>query len=210
MRLIGAGYDGFVVVIDPGHGGSNIGAVTSGGLLEKDLTLDVGLRLQDLLSSRTDVRVVMTRSEDRAVGLWDRRNLSRRKRADLFISIHFNGSPNRRVNRTEVFYSNNQSRTSARLFCDTIESAVGLQDGLVENVHWTVLWKNKAPLGAMLVEVLYLSHPSADGFLSSTENRDVVAASLGRAAFAVLDAETERHAARRNRGILASLGGMFR
>lgn len=75
----------YVVVIDPGHGGANIGAVTRDGLREKDLTLDVGLRLQELLSQRLDVRVVLTRTEDRALGLWDRRDASNHNRADFLF-----------------------------------------------------------------------------------------------------------------------------
>jgi N-acetylmuramoyl-L-alanine amidase len=200
----------YVVVIDPGHGGANIGAVTTGGLREKDLTLDVGMRLEELLSDRTDVRVVMTRSEDRALGLWDRRDVSNDNRADLFISIHFNGSPDKAVNRSEVFYSRNASRETARAFGRLVDSAVGLHNGLVQRVHWTVLWENRARLGAVLVEVMYLSHLAADSFLEGVENRDAIALGLERAVDTVLETETHRRAARGRDGILASLGSLFR
>ena len=215
VALLCASCDGtnrgvYVVVIDPGHGGANIGAVTSEGLREKDLTLDVGLRLQELLSHRTDVRVVLTRTEDRALGLWDRRDASNDNRADLFVSIHFNGSRNKTVNRAEVFYSSKASREPAQAFGEMVDLAVGSHHSLVQKVHWTVLWKNRARLGAMLVEVMYLSHPAADEFLADIENRDVIAQGLQRAVDTLLAAETHRRATRPKNGIFSSLANLLR
>jgi N-acetylmuramoyl-L-alanine amidase len=154
--------------------------VTRGGLREKDLTLEVGLRLRELLSHRTDARVVLTRTEDRSLGLWDRRDASNNNRADLFVSIHFNGSRNKTVYRSEVFYSSNASREPAQTFGDMVDLAVGSHHGLVQRVHWTVLWENRARMGALLVEIMYLSHPAADDFLADVENRDVIARGLQR------------------------------
>jgi N-acetylmuramoyl-L-alanine amidase len=198
----------YVVVVDPGHGGRNIGAVTRHGLREKDLTLRVGLRLKELLAERSDVQVVMTRTDDRALGLWDRRDLSNHSRADVFVSIHFNGSRDKTVNRTEVFYSSRVSRRPARKFRDMVVPVVRSDSGLVQRVHWTVLWENRAHLGAVLVEAMYLSHPAADRFLADTTNLDAIAVSLSQAVDTVLDAELERRAAR-GHSILASLLGMF-
>lgn len=198
----------YVVMVDPGHGGRNIGAVTRHGLREKDLTLKVGLRLKELLARRNDVRVVMTRTGDRALGLWDRRDLSNHNHTDVFVSIHFNGSRDKAVNRTEVFYSSGVSRKPARTFRDMVVPAVGVDSGLVERVHWTVLWENRAHLGAVLVEAMYLSYPTADRFLADTTNLDAIAQSLAQAVDTVLDAETERRASQRH-SVLASLLGMF-
>ncbi|MEJ2240456.1 MAG: N-acetylmuramoyl-L-alanine amidase [Gemmatimonadales bacterium] len=198
----------YVVVVDPGHGGRNIGAVTRNGLTEKDLTLRVGLRLKQLLAERSDVQVVMTRTDDRALGLWDRRDLSNHNRADVFVSIHFNGSRDKTVNRTEVFYSSRVSRRPAGKFRDMVVPVVRSDSGLVQRVHWTVLWKNRAHLGAVLVEAMYLSHPTADRFLADTTNLDAIALSLSRTVDTVLDSETERRASR-GHGVLASLLGML-
>jgi N-acetylmuramoyl-L-alanine amidase len=184
--------------------------VTREGLREKDLTLDVGLRLRELLSHRTDVRVVLTRTEDRSLGLWDRRDAANDHRADLFVSIHFNGSRGKTVNRAEVFYSSNASREPAQTFGEMVDLAVGTHHGLVQKVHWTVLWENRARLGAVLVEIMYLSHPAADDFLADSENREVIAQGLQRAVDTLLDAETHRRATRRRNGIFSSLGNMFR
>jgi N-acetylmuramoyl-L-alanine amidase len=184
--------------------------VTREGLREKDLTLDVGLRLRELLSQRTDVRVVLTRAEDRSLGLWDRRDVSNDNRADIFVSIHFNGSRNKAVNRSEVFYSSKASWKPAQTFGEMVDLAVGSNHGLVQKVHWTVLWENRARLGAMLVEIMYLSHPAADDFLADIENRDVIAQGLQRAVDTLLDAETHRRATLQEDGIFSSLRNMFR
>jgi N-acetylmuramoyl-L-alanine amidase len=198
----------YVVIVDPGHGGRNIGAVTRRGLREKDLTLQVGLRLKELLAERSDVQVVMTRTDDRALGLWDRRDLSNHNHADVFVSIHFNGSRDKTVNRTEVFYSSRVSHRPAGKFRDMVVPVVRSDSGLVERVHWTVLWENRAHLGAVLVEAMYLSYPTADRFLADTANLNAIALSLAQAVDTVLDAETERRAAR-GHSVLSSLLGMF-
>ena len=91
-----------------------------------------------------------------------------------------------------------------------VDLAVGSHNGLVQRVHWTVLWENRARLGAMLVEIMYLSHPAADDFLADIENRDVIAQGLQGAVVTLLDAETHRRATRRESGIFSSLGNMFR
>lgn len=118
--------------------------------------------------------------------------------------------PNKAVNRTEVFYSSKVSREPAELFGDVVSSAVGSQDGLAQKVDWTVLWKNRAPLGALLVEVSYLSHPTASEFLAHTQNRDAIALGLQRAVDNLLEAETLRRATRQTAGVAAKPGDMFR
>lgn len=80
------------IVIDAGHGGKDSGACNDGhGLLEKDLTLDVSLRLKALLE-RADFEVVMTRDRDVYVPLDQRPKVANRAKADLFISLHFNAA----------------------------------------------------------------------------------------------------------------------
>ena len=77
-----------VIVIDPGHGGVDPGAVAPGGVLEKDLVLAFGLRLRERLEESGRYQVIMTRDEDVFVSLADRVRIAREARADLFISIH--------------------------------------------------------------------------------------------------------------------------
>jgi len=107
------------VVIDPGHGGKDPGVVGPTGLQEKDLVLDVGLKLRDFLVERLGVEVVMTRDRDVFVPLEERTAIANQIGADLFISIHANGSPNRRVRGIETFVldfsSNEDERRVASL-----------------------------------------------------------------------------------------------
>lgn len=77
-----------VIVIDPGHGGVDPGAVAAGGVLEKDIVLAFGLRLRERLEESGRYQVIMTRDEDVFVSLADRVRIAREARADLFISIH--------------------------------------------------------------------------------------------------------------------------
>jgi N-acetylmuramoyl-L-alanine amidase len=77
------------VVVDPGHGGSDIGA-TGRGLREKDVTLAVARELERILERRNDIEVVLTRTDDTNLGLIQRTELANREGADLFLSLHCN------------------------------------------------------------------------------------------------------------------------
>ncbi len=91
------------IVIDPGHGGNDPGNQNPRlKLTEKTFTLDVAKRLERLLKAQ-GYRVVLTRTSDRRVELDERTEIARKARADLFISIHFNGFSSSRVSGTETF-----------------------------------------------------------------------------------------------------------
>ncbi|MEQ1868758.1 MAG: N-acetylmuramoyl-L-alanine amidase [Vicinamibacterales bacterium] len=80
------------VVIDPGHGGDDRGAIGPAGTLEKDLTLTLARRLKSAIEDRLGIRVLMTRDDDRLVAVSDRPALANNNKADLFVSLHANGS----------------------------------------------------------------------------------------------------------------------
>jgi len=94
------------VVIDPGHGGQNDGATGAKGLVEKDLVLDVSLRLGKLIADRMGAEVIYTRSDDTFVPLEGRTALANEKKADLFLSIHANWSPAPVAAGIETYYLN--------------------------------------------------------------------------------------------------------
>jgi N-acetylmuramoyl-L-alanine amidase len=94
------------VVIDAGHGGHDQGTEGPKGLLEKDLVLDVALRLGKLVESRMGAEVIYTRSEDTYIPLEQRTALANEKKADLFLSIHANSSPYPRIAGVETYYLN--------------------------------------------------------------------------------------------------------
>ena len=94
------------IVIDAGHGGHDTGTIGPTGLLEKDLVLDVSLRLGRLLESRLGADVIYTRDDDTFIPLETRTAIANEKQADLFISIHANSSPDPAARGVETYYLN--------------------------------------------------------------------------------------------------------
>ena len=93
------------IAIDPGHGGYDTGTVGPHGLLEKNLCLDVALRLGQLIDENiASAEVVYTRKDDRHVSLEERTAIANNANADLFISIHANSSDDRDARGVETFY----------------------------------------------------------------------------------------------------------
>lgn len=94
------------VVIDPGHGGRDPGAIGPGGLREKDITLSVGKKLGKMLKAKHGVDIVYTRDRDKYVPLNDRTEIANSRKADLFVSIHTNASRKRSVRGIETYFLN--------------------------------------------------------------------------------------------------------
>ncbi|MBV9265740.1 MAG: N-acetylmuramoyl-L-alanine amidase [Acidobacteriaceae bacterium] len=94
------------VVIDAGHGGHDTGTIGPGGLYEKDLVLDVALRLGALVTRKLGAEVVYTRSDDTFIPLEQRTKIANEQKADLFISIHANASPEPSATGVETYYFN--------------------------------------------------------------------------------------------------------
>lgn len=92
------------IVIDPGHGGRDVGATGPNGLTEKTVTLDVARRLKARLERRDGLRVLLTRDEDRKRSLRDRVRLANAVNADLFVSLHLNWLPQQPANVIETYY----------------------------------------------------------------------------------------------------------
>ncbi|HXH24448.1 MAG TPA: N-acetylmuramoyl-L-alanine amidase, partial [Vicinamibacterales bacterium] len=92
------------VVIDPGHGGDDAGVRAAGGLDEKELTLDVARRLRGLLEARLGLRVLLTRDDDRTLGLDERAAVANNNKADLFVSLHANAALVPSMAGAEVLY----------------------------------------------------------------------------------------------------------
>jgi len=94
------------VVIDAGHGGHDTGTIGPNGLMEKDLVLDVALRLGALITQQLGAQVVYTRSEDTFIPLEQRTKVANNEKADLFISIHANSSPEPSASGVETYFFN--------------------------------------------------------------------------------------------------------
>ncbi|HSQ13764.1 MAG TPA: N-acetylmuramoyl-L-alanine amidase, partial [Candidatus Deferrimicrobium sp.] len=101
------------IVIDPGHGGKDPGAIGVGGIMEKDLVLSIAKKLAHKLKNEMGVEVVLTRDDDRFVALEDRTHRANAEDADLFISLHTNASANGEARGVETYYLNNTSDEAA-------------------------------------------------------------------------------------------------
>lgn len=92
------------IVIDPGHGGREVGAVGPNGVLEKDVTLAIARKLAAALSSRVGARVVLTREDDTVVSLDQRTALANQYKADLFLSVHLNAAVVKGAKGSETYF----------------------------------------------------------------------------------------------------------
>lgn len=93
------------ICIDPGHGGGDLGAIGANSkILEKNITLKVGQKLKKIIETKLGLRVIMTRTNDSEVSLDSRVALANNQDANMFISIHVNGSYRKAANGPETFY----------------------------------------------------------------------------------------------------------
>jgi N-acetylmuramoyl-L-alanine amidase len=175
-----AGLAGRVVVIDPGHGGKDPGAISVHGDKEKELVLDVGRRTAEELAARgLDAR--MTRSDDRFIELEERSALANRLRADLFVSIHADAARNRAAQGFTVYVSRqptSASQAAADAIARRLQAVVGASRGRKE-ANYRVLVGTSGP--AVLVELGYLSNAEEATRLASPAYRRQLAIALANA-----------------------------
>jgi len=95
------------IVLDPGHGGKDPGAIGAGGFAEKDIVLAVAKKLERKLKQEMGVEVILTRRDDRFIPLEDRTAIANAEAADLFVSLHMNASPNSEARGLETYYLDN-------------------------------------------------------------------------------------------------------
>ena len=101
------------IVIDAGHGGHDTGTIGADGILEKDVVLDVALRVGQLLHDRLGAEIIYTRSDDTFIPLETRTAIANKAQADLFLSIHANSSPDASARGVETYYLNFTSSPDA-------------------------------------------------------------------------------------------------
>jgi N-acetylmuramoyl-L-alanine amidase len=176
---------GGVVCLDPGHGGSDPGAVNPNlGITEKEVNLDICLRLARILRSR-GWNVVMTRDDDRDVswaGSSAREELGARVRiandlgADALISVHCNASVSASVNGTSLHAYKRSDHVLAQELHPSLAVASGRRDRGVQKDRFYVLAHSKMP--AVLIETAFISNPEEGRLLGSPEYRQRLAEAL--------------------------------
>lgn len=102
------------IVVDPGHGGWDLGTVGRNGLLEKDLVLDIAERLSSMLQKDLNANVILTRTDNTYISLERRAEIANLAKADLFVSIHANYSSSSSARGVETYYTDTYSSIHAR------------------------------------------------------------------------------------------------
>ncbi|MBO1346948.1 MAG: N-acetylmuramoyl-L-alanine amidase [Hormoscilla sp. GUM202] len=144
-----------VVVVDPGHGGGDPGAIGIDGLQEKQVVLDISLQVATILQQK-GILALLTRDDDREIDLQLRVDFAERVNASLFVSIHANAISLSRpdVNGLETYYYDTGVRL-ARTIHDSILQRTGISDRRVRRARFYVLRKTSMP--AVLVETGFVT-----------------------------------------------------
>lgn len=175
-----------VVVLDPGHGGDHTGGRGATGICEKTITLDVSLRLRDLLQKR-GIRVVMTRTTDAHLDpdvqddLDKRVTLANRTHPDLFLSVHVNWAKSRDARGFEVYVHRGEAGTSrdrasrdvAEGIVANFERSLSTPNRGLKEAGFYVIRNTRSP--AVLVEVEFVSNPQGERDLSTPAYRQKLA-----------------------------------
>lgn len=204
------------IVLDPGHGGNDRGAVGSHGSLEKDVTLALARAIQSHLEPR--YRIVLTRSDDQEIALSERTAKANHLQADLLVSLHLGASTLKTTRNTDVFYyippqsegplretdnSLREASEPARSWylvqqAHTAESrrtAELLGEALNGQAIFRKVQVSGAPLSvlqgadmpAILIEVGYLTHPATESELQDPQILAQYAAAMGQAIAFVME-----------------------
>jgi N-acetylmuramoyl-L-alanine amidase len=142
----GAGRS-FLVMIDPGHGGSDPGAVGQRGTQEKDVVLDIALEMERRLTQDHGVATVLTRDDDRFLGLADRVSLARTARVDLFVSVHADSAPVRQARGLSAY-------TLSAKATDTFAGALARQENSADRLGMSELAALKPEVQAILIDLV--------------------------------------------------------
>lgn len=172
-----------LVIVDPGHGGKDPGAIGIGGVYEKNVIFPISQQVAQLLEQQ-GVKVIMTRDSDFFVELQDRAQIANRSGADLFVSIHANsmGMSRPDINGLEVYYYSGSSLGLAKAIQRNIVQRVDVRDRGVRQARFYVLRKTSMP--AVLVETGYLTGREDAPKLSNSDYRRQMAEAI---AFGILE-----------------------
>ncbi|SHE51024.1 N-acetylmuramoyl-L-alanine amidase [Thermoanaerobacter uzonensis DSM 18761] len=163
-----------LIYIDPGHGGSDPGAIGVGGLRESDVVLGIALKLNSLLT-KDGFRTMMSRDSDVFVDLVTRSQEANNAGADVFISIHTNAFGTPTPKGTEIWYYPNgykgdmrDNKTFAQIVYNNLMKEINTVDrGLKEGPNLSVLNKTKMP--AILIETAFITNPDDAALLQDDD-----------------------------------------
>ena len=170
-----------VVVIDPGHGGSDRGGAPGQVLPEKGFTLDVGKRVAQILRSDGRIKVILTRNGDYFVSLPERTGIANSYAGSnaVFVSIHFNSGRRLGAYGIETYYNNSRGYRLAALIHPRVIQALGSIDRGIRHRGYFVLRRNRLP--AVLVECGFLTNPGEAARIVTPGARENLAKAIAAA-----------------------------
>ncbi|MFV0519233.1 MAG: N-acetylmuramoyl-L-alanine amidase [Lachnospirales bacterium] len=159
-----------VIVIDPGHGGTDPGTLL-GDLKEKDVVLDIGLQVKEIVeNSDENIKVYISREVDEMIPLFDIPVYTEEVNPDLFISIHVNSvEGNTTANGTETYYYTTQSSDFATVMQKNLLATMGTYDRKTKKAAFVVIRETDIP--SILIETAFITNPSDNALLRSPEWR---------------------------------------
>lgn len=170
------------IMIDPGHGGTDPGAIGKMGTKEKDITLDIAKRLKERLEKYGNLNVLMTRYDDSTLSLNRRVEIAKSARADIFISIHLNYLPKRPINIIETYYFGPPTDDTALKLAEkeNAGSQYGLSDfkEMIEKLGEALKLQESQVLATSIQKNLFIN--------SKKHNRNIYNYGVKRAPFVVL------------------------
>lgn len=178
-------FCGVKIVLDPGHGGADPGAIgRTLGLQEKVINYDVARRVAGLLTAY-GARVILTRNGDYEVDLYARPEKANSLGADLFVSIHMNANTSAQLSGTTTYYARSSANGAERLaksrrlaehLQSALVSALRLEDKGVRQADFVVLRETAMP--AVLIEAAFLSNPAEERLMATEQFRENTARAI--------------------------------
>lgn len=163
-----------VVVLDPGHGGSD-GGSSWGGVREKTLTLQIARRVEFILRAR-GYRTAMTRRSDRTVSLQSRAALANGYRSSILVSVHCNADPKFRARGIETFYTGTAGYRLARSIHRRLDGCTTCPNRGLKRKSYSVLRNTRG--AAALVECGFMTSRSERRLLTTTSYQQKLAAAI--------------------------------
>lgn len=167
---------GLRITIDPGHGGNELGAIGCLGDKEKDINLQIALKLKDKLQ-KAGAKVFLTRENDKFVGLNERVDLTNKNNSQVFISIHNNALPDSLADKdasgTEVYYFYPQSRYLAKVMVNELSKEIGFKNRGSKGGSFAVIRNIEAV--AVLIETGFMINPEENSKLRNSEFQNKIA-----------------------------------
>ena len=171
----GDGIKGKIITLDPGHGGSDPGAIGASGLKEKQITLEISMRVKELLE-KEGAKVFMTRTTDKDVyapnasdraELQARVNVAEKHNSDLFLSLHINSSVNKSVGGFSSYYypKTDNDLKIAKAIQDKFAKNFGVDNLGVRQANFYVVKRCSMP--ATLLEMCFISNPKEEKLMKS-------------------------------------------